>query len=61
MIYKYKEFILEYLSNDEIYLRDYFKQTKDQKKYNLPFEYYYLFYDFFNFLYGEFSLKRLKY
>lgn len=36
----------EYISRDEIYLKDYFSQTEEAKKYYLPHEYYYFFEDF---------------
>lgn len=33
----------EYVTNDMIYLRDYFKMSEEQKKSGLPYEFYYFF------------------
>lgn len=38
----------EYVTNDMIYLRDYFKMTEEEKKAYLPHEYYYFFDKFKN-------------
>jgi hypothetical protein len=36
----------EYITNDEIYLKDYFSMSEENKKQYLPHEYYYFFDDF---------------
>lgn len=42
--------IKEYITKNEVYLKDYFSMSDEQKKSNLPHEYYYFFEDF---LYDE--------
>ncbi len=36
----------EYVTKDEVYLRDYFNMTEEQKKSGLPYDYYWFFKDF---------------
>ena len=41
-----QEILKEYLTNDVVYLKDYFMEPKSSKKLYLPHEYYYFFDDF---------------